>query len=73
MSRYTDKPKHSCECSDRLCPAHKGTSSCSKAARFRMKRVDMEDRTGVLFCVDCARDAGASGVFGPPQPMHWKV
>jgi hypothetical protein len=61
-----------CECSDKMCPAHSGKSSCSKKARVRMRRVDMDDRSGVLFCLACADDAANSGVFGPPKPPHWR-
>ena len=71
--RHGQKPKNPCECADKGCPAHRGKSSCDRAARFRMRRVDMEDRTGVLFCEPCADDAADSGVFGPQQPLHWRV
>ena len=53
-----------CECSDPGCEAHKGQSECKQPVAETLYRSDMEDRTGVEFCSDCAEDAASSGVFG---------
>lgn len=60
-----------CECSDPGCPVHNGRSSCNKVAKQCLVRVDMEDKTGTLFCFDCAEDAMESGVFGGHSVGHW--
>jgi hypothetical protein len=50
-----------CACADPRCPVCKG--KCNKSARTNLVRVDMEDETGTLFCLDCADDAFSSGLF----------
>ena len=52
-----------CECSDPGCRVHKGQSECKLPVYETLYRVDMEDKTGVAFCGDCAQDAMDSGVF----------
>lgn len=53
-----------CECADRECPEHRGTSECFNGAlRKPLKRIDMEDHSGTLMCEACAEDAMQSGVF----------
>jgi hypothetical protein len=56
------KPKQ-CECADRECPAHRGSSECRGRAQATLFRVDMTDRTGTRFCTDCTFDAWESGLF----------
>lgn len=54
-----------CECADPGCAHHKGASTCPKphtGARL-LFRVDMDDRTGTVFCDACADDALDSGLF----------
>jgi hypothetical protein len=50
-----------CECADGGCPACHG--DCEREATVTLHRVDMEDRTGTLFCDECAEDAMSSGLF----------
>lgn len=55
-----------CECADLGCPHHKGYECTARAGvgkGRRLRRVDMEDRTGTRFCLPCAEDAFASGLF----------
>jgi hypothetical protein len=52
-----------CECCDKLCPVHTGSESCSTKAVACLRRSDMEDETGTMFCESCANDAMESGVF----------
>lgn len=55
-----------CECADAMCPVHRGEScqwSGGKPSTTILYRVDMEDRTGTLFCEGCADDAMESGLF----------
>lgn len=52
-----------CECSDRLCPAHKGSENCVERAIVILYRIDMEDNTGTAFCEACASDALDTGLF----------
>jgi hypothetical protein len=56
-------PKRKCECADPGCPVHNGHSACENAARLKVYRIDMEDRTGTWMCDGCAADAMESGVF----------
>lgn len=57
-----------CECLDHGCPAHRG-KPCHRLAHTAdargslLFRVDMEDRTGTLFCAACAEDAAMSGLY----------
>jgi hypothetical protein len=53
--------KNSCECGDPGCPACGG--NCQKASVINLRRVDMEDETGTMFCQKCADDALGSGLF----------
>lgn len=50
-----------CECSDPGCPECRG--KCPKKARICLVRIDMEDKTGTLFCNPCGQDALESGLF----------
>ncbi len=50
-----------CECADPGCPSCGG--ACERAARECLRRVDMEDHTGTLFCSECGIDAFGSGLF----------
>lgn len=56
-----------CECSDPGCPVHIGENcqnwSIPEEPGEILYRVDMEDKTGVAFCQDCADDAMESGLF----------
>lgn len=53
-----------CECSDPGCKNHPGKSVCGVARGVvNLRRVDMEDATGTMFCDECADDAFESGVF----------
>ena len=52
-----------CECTDKLCPVHEGSESCSNSLSKNIVRIDMEDITGTDMCEDCAEDALASGIF----------
>lgn len=54
---------HDCECRDPGCPMHKPKSTCTKKARRKVFRIDMEDETGTRMCNGCADDALESGVF----------
>lgn len=68
-------PADLCECDDPGCPACKG--KCREVAVVCMRRVDMADETGVLFCEGCSEDAADAGVFGeaeewPPVPAQRK-
>jgi hypothetical protein len=54
------KMKPKCECTDKGCTC-KG--KCTNNAAACLSRVDMEDRTGTLFCRACAEDAMESGLF----------
>jgi hypothetical protein len=64
--------KSRCECIDRGCAAHPGRTCGESARRIEhgvtlpavlLKRVDMEDRTGTLFCAACAEDALQSRLY----------
>lgn len=61
--------KVNCECTDPGCPACRG--KCDKRATMCLLRVDMEDRTGVLFCDKCGSDAMESGVFSDHNVRAW--
>jgi hypothetical protein len=61
---YTD-----CNCSDRWCHAHRGTSACAGRGNTILYRVDMNDLTGTVFCDDCASDALDSGLFTDEPPF----
>lgn len=61
MSEAEARPFGSCECSDPGCPHCHG--ACANRARTNLRRVDMEDKTGTLFCPGCASDALDSGLF----------
>ncbi len=50
-----------CECSDPECPVCHG--KCENAPEMCLSRVDMEDKTGTLFCEGCGDDAFESGIF----------
>lgn len=50
-----------CECNDPQCPACFG--DCNRQGSQTLYRIDMEDRTGTVFCDDCAEDAWESGLF----------
>lgn len=52
-----------CECADSHCPGHRGYAVCPHDATATLYRVDMEDRTGTLFCSECLDDAMMSGLF----------
>lgn len=52
-----------CECADRGCSAHEGTSHCEGQAILLAYRSDMNDITGTLFCEACADDAEGSGLY----------
>lgn len=52
-----------CECADKGCPVHKGTSKCTNKATTNLRRVDMDDVSGTMFCEACAEDALESGLF----------
>lgn len=55
--------KTRCECFDPGCTWHLGHDHCHSPAAVVLYRVDMDDRSGVAFCEDCAQDAVESGVF----------
>jgi len=59
-----------CECTDPGCPVHEGVSSCEGKGRVRLYRIDMDDRSGSLFCRECANDAFDSGVFTNRQAKY---
>jgi hypothetical protein len=59
--RNVGRRRNRCECSDPGCPVCQG--KCTKSAVTNLRRVDMEDVTGTMFCHNCASDALASGVF----------
>jgi hypothetical protein len=61
------KERQFCECADPGCTAHKGNSYCIIPGETVLKRVDMEDWTGTLFCEFCADDAAESGLFYPTE------
>jgi hypothetical protein len=50
-----------CECADPACPACGGR--CQNRASTNLKRIDMDDLTGTMFCSACAEDALSSGLF----------
>jgi len=50
-----------CECGDPGCPCCHGY--CTQRARTTLFRVDIDDNSGIAFCLGCARDALESGVF----------
>ncbi len=57
-----------CECADKGCAVHKGRAECrfgqgDGCPMTRLYRVDMEDRSGTLFCLPCADDAMESGLY----------
>lgn len=52
-----------CECADKGCPAHQGSSDCRNVANTILYRIDMDDQTGTALCDDCANDATMSGLF----------
>jgi hypothetical protein len=51
-----------CECSDPLCPVHKG-KECANKAQMELIRIDFEGQPKCYFCKRCAEDALQSGVF----------
>jgi predicted Zn-ribbon and HTH transcriptional regulator len=55
--------KGKCQCADKECPEHKGSSKCMGKAVTTLYRVDMEDKTGTPMCRGCADDAMESGMF----------
>jgi hypothetical protein len=57
-----------CECSDPGCPIHEGQTQCVYRATENLFRVDMDDRTGTVFCAQCASDAYEAGVFTADDP-----
>ena len=59
-----------CECSDPGCPVHAGKTECTKRAKGRLYRIDMEDETGTYFCEACWSDAWDSGVFTDEWRMN---
>ena len=58
-----DNKQYPCECSDPGCSTHKGKESCQQYGYTILYRVDMQDETGTMMCIDCADDAFSSGVF----------
>ena len=50
-----------CEDGDLQCPACHG--HCTRIGTTILYRIDMEDKTGTLFCEECADDASESGLF----------
>ena len=56
-----------CECTDAGCKTHRDVAECSKPVYETLYRCDMEDKTGVAFCGDCASDAIESGVFATKE------
>ena len=56
-----------CECTDAGCKTHRDVSECSQPVYETLYRCDMEDKTGVAFCGDCASDAIESGVFATKE------
>ena len=52
-----------CECTDAGCKSHRDVAECSKPVYETLYRLDMDDKTGVAFCGECAQDAMESGVF----------
>lgn len=63
--------RRTCECWDSGCTGHTPLQSseglalaCNRPGKVTLKRVDMEDWSGVRFCYECAADALDSGVFG---------
>jgi hypothetical protein len=52
-----------CECADKGCCVHEGSSDCRNLGTTILYRVDMEDNNGTIFCDDCANDATMSGLF----------
>lgn len=67
MSKRRSLPP--CECSDPGCPVHRGRS-CSRNATWNLRRVDMEDRSGTNFCLECSEDAHSSGLFDGGRPAR---
>lgn len=59
------KPKRRCQCADPGCPIHRGESKCTRAAKRKVRRIDMEDRSGTWMCEGCASDVYDSGLFNP--------
>lgn len=57
-----------CECSDPGCPKCKG--QCTRKATMTLYRVDMEDRSGTVFCTPCAEDAMESGLFDTERNFY---
>ena len=51
------------ECTDPGCPVHPGQSACAAVGTEYLRRIDMDDRTGVRFCEECRVDAWESGLF----------
>ena len=52
-----------CECNDIACFRHQNSSECTGVGLVVLYRTDLEDRTGTLFCDECACDALDSGLF----------
>jgi len=58
-----------CKCDDPGCGQCCGGRKPHSPGRVsRVYRVDMEDRTGSLFCSGCAQDALDSGMFSSRPP-----
>ncbi len=57
----SNETRGTCECSDPHCPFCAG--HCRNWSNIVLNRCDMDDKTGVAFCEDCAEDAMDSGVF----------
>ena len=52
-----------CECADPACPVCGG--QCPNRATVNLRRVDMDDQSGTMFCPGCSEDAMNSGLFTP--------
>ena len=57
------KQYDACECIDANCPAHEGIHHCDVNGTTVLYRIDMEDRTGTLFCEACTEDALGAQVY----------
>lgn len=57
-----------CECADPKCPVCQG--HCDNRASTNLKRIDMDDKSGTMFCEGCAQDALNSGVFTDNLPGY---
>ena len=52
-----------CQCADPACPVCGG--HCDRPATTNLRRADMDDRSGTMFCSGCSEDAMSSGLFMP--------